>query len=456
MSKLVIRETAADSPARDAGLRRGDTIRSVNGSPVESELDFVFQAATSEVLLSVLRRGIAREVIIMREGGQPLGVSFVPVPVRRCRNRCLFCFIDQMPPGLRRSLYIKDEDYRHSFLYGNFVTLTGLRQSDLSRIVSMRLSPLYVSVHATDHAVRNRLLGNSRAPDILAQLRELGTHGIQFHTQIVVCPGYNDGAVLRRTLRDLLGLGDPVLSIGVVPVGLTRFRRRPLEPVTPERARAIVKTVMQASDRDRARTGVRRVFPADELLLKAGHEVPSTAFYESFPQSENGIGLLRAFDDDLRDVLRDSGACAARRRGKVVVLTGMSAYSSVRNAVDRLTDVMGGDGHVAVHPVANRFFGETVTVAGLLSARDVLREIRALRLRRADTVVLPAVMFNDRGYTLDSYSLERVGRETGCRVRVAQSCRELRDVLCGAGIGKSKRRTRAQSAEKGRCACSEQ
>lgn len=438
-TKLVIRDVAPDSPARDAGLRPGDTITKVNGCPVESELDFVFHAATTEVSLSFVRRGTARQCDLLREGGEPSGLSFVPVPVRRCRNRCIFCFIDQMPPGLRRSLYVKDEDYRHSFLYGNFVTLTGLRASDIDRIASMRLSPLYVSVHATDRAVRNRLLGNARAPDILAQLRELGERGIRFHTQIVVCPGHNDGPVLRRTLRDLLGLGEPLLSVGVVPVGLTRFRRIPLEPVSAERACAIVDEVMRASDRDVVRTGLRRVFPADELLLKAGCDIPPSAFYEDFPQSENGIGLIRAFIDDLHGLPRTPVHQPCRRRGTVAVMTGMSAYPVVRDAVERLTKELSGGARAIVHAVPNRFFGESVTVAGLLSARDVIRELRSLGLRRGDTALLPGVMFNDRGYTLDSYSPARIGRASGCRVRTAATCAELRDVLLGARMSDRKK-----------------
>ncbi len=411
-------------------MRAGDAVIEVNGCPVEAELDFVFHAATTDVSLLVVRRGALRRFDLVREGGQSLGLSFVPVPVRRCRNRCVFCFIDQLPSGLRRSLYVKDEDFRHSFLYGNFVTLTGLRDSDIDRIVSMRLSPLYVSVHATDHAVRNRLLGNARAPDIVSQLRELGRCGIRFHTQVVVCPGLNDGPVLRRTLRDLLALGDPLMSIGVVPVGLTRFRRTPLAPVTAQRARAIVGALMRASDGDRSRTGVRRVFPADELLLKAGHDIPPASFYEEYPQIENGIGLVRTFLDDLEGSPRAAPGKGDRRRGTTVVVTGVSAYPFVRDAVERLTT---GAADAVTLAVPNRFFGESVTVAGLLCARDVLRELRGLHPRRIDTVVLPASMFNDRGYTLDSYSPRRISREGGCRVRVAATTVELRGCAKAGG-----------------------
>jgi putative radical SAM enzyme (TIGR03279 family) len=409
-----------------AGMRPGDIIVSVNGQQVTDELDFRFLAATSPLQIDLFRNNQKRSVTVERKHGTFLDLEFHQKPVRRCANRCVFCFIDQMPPGLRRSLYIKDEDLSHSFLNGNYVTLTNATRAALERIVSIGLSPLFVSVHATHPAIRNRLLGIRRAGAILDQLRFLSRHGIMFHTQIVVCPGYNDGAILSRTIKDLLKLGPSLLTVAVVPVGLTRFRPVPLVPVNKESARSICAAVSAISDRDRARSGKRRVFCADEFFLRAGLPIPPASWYEEYPQIENGVGLLRQLQEAWR--LAKKRVRAAPRRSlperRYLLLTSHSAYPTLASIAAQACRLRPID--MRVEPVINHFFGSTVTVAGLLTAQDVVRTVRSIDDRpRFAGVLVPAVMFNYAGFTLDGYSLQRLSKAAGITIKPIRGIEEL-------------------------------
>lgn len=421
---IRIRALSSRSPFYRAGLRKGDRIAAINGAPVRDELDFRFHAAAASQSVAFLRHGRQGIVSVSRRAGVVPGIDFSEKPIRRCSNRCIFCFIDQMPPGLRGSLYVKDEDLTHSFLSGNYVTLTNATSRDFDRLAAIGLSPLFVSVHATDPAVRKHLLGVSNAPPVMGQLRLLGKKNISFHTQIVVCPGYNDGAVLERTVRDLFSLGRRLLSIAVVPVGLTRFRRFPLRPVDRATAGAVADTVSRLSDADRRRTGVRRLFLADEFFLGAHRPIPPRSYYEDFPQIENGVGLVRLLMETWSRARRSiSGKRRALKRKKnLLLVTSISAARFLRAIAAQAERVRPGVS-ITVMPVENRFFGASVTVAGLLTARDVLRDVRAAPA--ADRVIVPAVMFNHAGYTLDGYSLPRISRESGRRFSALTSVDEL-------------------------------
>jgi putative radical SAM enzyme (TIGR03279 family) len=367
---------------------------------------------------------------VNRAMGAVLGVEFQPAAIRRCANRCIFCFIDQMPPGLRSGLYIKDEDLTHSFINGNYVTLASAREYDLRKIVRTGLSPLFISVHATDLPVRRRMLGNNRAPDIMGQLQVLSENGIRFHTQIVVCPGYNDSGVLNRTLADLLSFGDGLLSIAVVPVGLTRFRKVPLRPVEARSAGDICTLVSRASDRDRERFGIRRIFLADELLLKAGLPIPGTDYYEDYPQIENGVGLVRSLLDSWNTAKRRvRGRKRTPRRippeKRYFLATSVSAFPTLKKIAKEVGQHCRG---VTVNPITipNRFFGELVTVAGLMCAGDVIRAVaEAKQGAPIDGVLLPAVMFNYAGFTLDGYSAARIEKACGVPVTIIEEVGEL-------------------------------
>ena len=413
-----------NSPFYRTGLRRGDTILRVNGERISNDLEFHYFAAETFLDLEIERDGTVYYTEVERNEGDSTGITFREQPIQRCANRCIFCFIDQMPKGLRKRLYIKDEDIRLSLFNGNYVTLSTFSEKALRQIARIGLSPLYISVHATDHTIRNRMLGNRKAPDILKQLRYLAWSGIRFHTQIVVCPGYNDGAVLNRSLRELLKLGEALLSVAVVPVGLTRFHANGLSPVGRKEAIAICRNVARIAERAYAKDGQRKIFLADELYIKAGLPIPEESYYEDYPQIENGVGLVRQFyaswDVGIVQVTRKKRKKAGAASGRKLVITSVSAFPYVNDVSNRYAKVSGR--YLQVVAAENRFFGETVTVAGLLTAKDVIRVVKKeCELAVYKTVLLPGVMFNYNGFTLDGYSSERIAKTVGIPVRVIDS-----------------------------------
>jgi putative radical SAM enzyme (TIGR03279 family) len=400
------------SPFFAAGLRIGDRIVGINNEPVTDELDFHYSAAHDRLRVEAVR---AEEKVVFdvhRDEGCASGVTLAEQPIHRCANRCVFCFIDQMPPGLRRSLYIKDEDIRLSLFNGNYLTMSTFRTRDIERIVRLGLSPLYISVHATDPEVRRRMLRNAKMPDVTDQLAALAAGGIRFHTQIVVCPGFNDGRVLSRSLRELLAFGESLLSVAVVPVGLTRFHENGLRQVDEAAAAT--------------HDGFRKVFLADEFLIKAGLPIPPRAYYGDYPQIENGVGIVRQFIDAWQSSKRKLRREGVRRiRRSMLVATSVSAYPFVAKAVKEFAELF-VEGEVATVAVENRLCGSMVTVAGLLSAGDIISHLRPmLRRSTCDEVVVPSVMFNFAGYTLDGFSPERLGRRLGIPVRVIDSMEDL-------------------------------
>ena len=428
---LTIRTVSPRSAFYAAGVRKGDRITAINGQTVVDELDFRFFAASPRLLLDIIRNNRHRTLTVERTPGSFPEIEFYEKAIRRCANRCIFCFIDQMPRGLRRRLYIKDEDLTHSFLNGNYVTLTNAGAADLRRIVRIGLSPLFISVHATDPLVRSRMLGIRRASPIMEQLSFLAQNNIQFHTQIVVCPGYNDGAILMATVKDLFSLGPNLISIAVVPVGLTRFRAFPLKPVDGANAREICTNIGTLSDSDRSCHGKRRLFLADEFFLKACRAIPPAAYYEEYPQIENGVGLVRQLLDNWKTAKshkRKFTEKPGRTRERYLLMTSCSAFPFLSAIADEAVAICPG-AVMRAEPVANRFFGESVTVAGLLTARDVIRAIRKVcGKQRFDRVLLPAAMFNYAGYTLDGWSAKRIAKQVKLKVQVLDSIEELGSV----------------------------
>ena len=423
------------SPAFKAGLRKDDIIVSVDGNHVSDGLEFGFFSAQPLTEIQTIRGSAKISRIMRRPIGKSPGVLLSEEPIKKCGNKCIFCFIDQMPRGLRKSLYIKDEDYRHSFTNGNYITLSHTSLSRLARIAELGLSPLYISVHATNHAVRGRLLGNSRALDVMTQLRFLARHAVRFHTQIVVCPGINDGSVLKQTISDLLTLNESLLSIAVVPVGLTRHRPVPLAPVGGREAKRICREVALISDRRAITDGKRRIFCADELFIKANLPIPMQKYYESYPQIENGVGLIRQLLDDWKRIKKRLIASAKnsdrispkKAPRRCLAITSQSAYSSIKKIIDELQKLSITNA-IDVAAVRNLFFGETVTVAGLMTARDVIRTVKRLK---ADyqCILLPKVMFTTRGYTLDGYSRERIAKSLCLQVKAVSDIGEVLHVL---------------------------
>ena len=430
---LTIKAVQPRLPAFRAGLRKGDRIVAVGGEPVADELEFRFFSAQSEARIRYIRNRSPRVVTLLRREGQELGIRFGEPPILKCANKCLFCFIDQMPKGLRRSLYIKDEDYRYSFTNGNYITLSRAPERHLRRIVQLGLSPLYISVHATVPGVRKMLLGNPSARDIMGQLRFLENGGIRFHAQIVVCPGINDGAVLKKTITDLLSLKKGLLSVAVVPVGLTRHRARPLTPVTERDARRLCREVGRINDAHVNADGDKAVFCADELFIKARRAIPGKSYYGTFPQIENGVGLVRLLLDEWKVIKRRfsrrGGIKPPARPGRYLIVTSLSASSYLRAVARELTCILPSI-ELDVAVVRNLFFGETVTVAGLMTARDTVPTIR-LAGPGYQCVFLPDAMFNAGGYTLDGYSPRRIERRVSARVKVVASLDEVMAYVVG-------------------------
>lgn len=411
---LAVRSISKTSAAYKIGLRPGDRILSVNNEPVGHELDFLYSTAADHLDFAVARGNRCSHLEMDRPVRGFTGVEFADQKLKRCANRCIFCFVDQMPPRMRRTLYIKDEDYRHSFLYGNYMTLSCLSKNDTGNIIRMGLSPIYVSVHVTDPGIRNRMMRNAKAPPVLDQLRHFQENNISFHTQIVVCPGHNDGAVLDRSIADLLGIGKGLLSVAVVPVGLTRYHRNGLSlPGTPE-ARAICSRVDAAGDADKKKSGHRRIFLADEFYIKAGIPIPARTYYEEFPQIENGVGLVRTLLDESRKAIQGISTGKPSRLKPAVVMTSASAGPVLAQIINKINRKLGSV-TLATVVVPNRTFGESVTVAGLLTAQDVIHSIRGIK-PAPQMAVVPGIMFNHNGVTLDGYSMERIERM--CRIPV--------------------------------------
>jgi putative radical SAM enzyme (TIGR03279 family) len=413
----MIRVTAVepDSIAAELGLRAGTQLLAVNGQELEDFLDWEFLTAEEEFLLHVRQPdGQEIEFEIERPLGDPLGVALEPPRIRRCANRCDFCFVEGNPPGLRESLYIRDDDYRLSFRYGSFATLTNLKPHDTERIITYRLSPLYVSVHATDPLVRRWLLRNPLAPDVIQQLQSLAEHHIQFHTQIVIQPGVNDGEVLRRSLLDLYALGTAVLSCSVVPVGLTEFsgHHKVREP-TREECRAAIALVEERSTIALRERGEHWVFGADELYLRADVTLPPAEAYGSFDQVENGVGSVRWLQRRIEDAAPSLGGWSGRRIG---VVTGMAMARLMPSVLARLAAATGAT--LELLPLENTLFGPRVTTAGLLPGAAI---VRALAGRRdLDLALLPGEAVNDDGVFIDDLELHQLAALVPATIRLSK------------------------------------
>lgn len=410
----MIRVTAVhpESIAAELGLQEGTELLSVNGRPLDDFLDWEFLTAEEEFLLLVRQPdGEEIEFDIERSLDESLGVSLEPARIRRCANRCDFCFVDGLPEGLRDVLYIRDDDYRLSFRYGNFATLTNLKPHDVQRIIEYRLSPLYVSVHATDPVIRRYLLRNPTAPEILPQLGQFAEHGIEFHTQIVMSPGVNDGAVLRQTLGELYQFGPSILGCSVVPVGLTEFSKHHLvrEPTAAE-CRAAIVLVEEQAEQARAERGKSWAFGADELYLRAGVELPPAGIYDGFDQVENGVGAVRWLEQRVEGVGDRVLAWSGRRIG---VITGTAMAQLMPMVLPPLAVRSGS--HFELLPVVNSLFGPSVTTAGLLPGTAIQQALQGRT--DLDLALLPGEAINDEGLFIDGMALDLLQASVPMEVR---------------------------------------
>jgi putative radical SAM enzyme (TIGR03279 family) len=394
-----VSKVRAGSIADELEIVPGTELLSVNGRELRDFLDWEFLAADDELVLEA-RLPSGEEVVyeIERSEGEAIGVELVPPTVRRCANRCEFCFIEGLPPGLRKNLYVRDDDYRLSFAYGNFATLSNVKERDIERILEYRLSPLYVSVHATPWDARKILLNNPRVPDIVAQLTRLAAGGIQFHGQMVIVPGLNDGAVLEQSLTDLWSLGDAVLSVAIVPVGLTQFSHLYTgTPMDAAKAGALLDVTTRWSARARGERGETWVSGSDELYLLAGRPLPGAEHYGDFAQIENGVGAVTSLRGRVRSGLTSLPSLAGRKIG---VVTGVSMAPLMPELLDQLGQATGAEFDLI--RVENSLFGPTTTTAGLLVGADI-RQALADRVD-LDLALIPAESINDDGVFLDEES----------------------------------------------------
>lgn len=411
-----IQAVVPGSYAEQAGVKSGSQLVSINGREIMDVLDYRFLERESEATLALLDpQGAPYTAVIRKPEAEDFGLLFDTYLMdeqRHCKNKCVFCFIDQLPPGMRESLYFKDDDSRLSFLFGNYVTLTNITEHEVERILAMHISPVNISVHTTDPELRVRMMKNKNAGKALEILYRLAAGGIKLNCQLVLCPGYNDGEALRRTLRDLLAL-DAVQCIAAVPVGLTDHRQglAELEPFDEKSAENVLNIIEEFGNIAYNECGSRRVFAADEFYLLAKKEIPPAAFYEDFAQLENGVGLWALLLKESLEALAAAGRRWFGKKRRVSLATGMAAAPLLQNiagACNRRFHRF----ECRVYPVKNDFFGHRITVAGLITGRDLIAQLKGQDL--GDALLFPAVMLrNERDVFLDDVSVEALSLELG-------------------------------------------
>ena len=408
---LHVKSVQKQSLAAELGIEPGTQLMSVDGKKLVDFLDWEFLTAdeTFELVVRLPDGGVV-EYDVERPEDLPLGVELEPLKVRSCANKCEFCFVGGNPEGLRKALYLRDDDYRLSFRYGNFVTLTNLRQKDFDRIFEYGLSPLYVSVHTTDVEIRRMLLGNRKAPDVLKQVRVLGDGGIQCHTQIVLRPGVNDGAELARTLEDLYGLGETVLSVAVVPVGLTRCNEiPPRRAPNRDECRDAIETLDSCAGLAAAERENHWVYGSDELYITAGLELPPFARYDDFEQLENGVGGVRLFQGKVKGFSHDLS-------GKTIgLVTGTAMAPFFPEIITALEADTGAKFDLLV--AENDLFGPSVTTAGLLPGRAFANALS--ERQNLDLALIPAEAINDDGLFLDEMSFSELTDTNSMEIRAS-------------------------------------
>ena len=438
VSLTVIRSVDRGSPAQRAGVRPGETLTHVDGRPIVDVLDYKFYTYDPRLVLTLAGPdGKSRTVKVRKGEGEDLGLNFETYLMdraRSCANRCIFCFVDQMPPGMRETLYFKDDDARLSFLMGNYITLTNLSRREIQRIAGLHISPINISVHATDPAVRARLLNHPRAGECLSIMERFAGAGITMNCQVVACPGINDGAVLARTMEDLAALWPAVSSVAVVPVGVTKFRAglTPIAPYTAEGAAAVLDQVEAFGQASLAERGTRLVWCSDEFYLLAGRPLPDKPYYEEMAQLENGVGMLRLLTSQAAMALED--AEGTETPTPFSIATGVSAAPFLEEIVDMARKKCGNI-RGTVYPVVNRFFGETITVSGLVTGRDLIEQLRGRDL--GERLLIPANMLRagERVF-LDDVTVEQVEEALGVPVTAvdAESGFDLADAILGLPV----------------------
>ncbi len=417
MAYNTISSVDPGSPAEIAGIRAGETVLKVNRHEIHDVLDFKYHSEGKKaVLLLQDASGKTRRVKIKNPDFRPIGLNFEEYlmdKARRCANNCVFCFIDQLPKGLRETLYFKDDDSRLSFLQGNYVTLTNLSEREVQRIIDLKISPMNISVHTTNAELRAKMLRNKNAGECLNIMRRFADAGIKMNCQIVCCPGLNDGDELIRSMMTLSVLYPYVDSVSIVPVGITKYRDGlyPIKPMTKKQAADIIDAVDKYGDEYAKNVGRRIFYCSDELYLRAGRPIPETEYYDEYPQYENGVGLMRSLSDEFASALKllDEDPVSY-----FSVATGMAAAPFIKGLIDSMGDKC-LNAHGVVYPIRNDFLGDTVDVAGLIAGGDIIAQLKGKNLGRR--LLIPAVMLRHGGDVfLDDVSLEELSKELGVPV----------------------------------------
>ncbi len=427
---LLIVNVEPGSIAEEVGIEREDELLAVNGNALRDVIDYKFYSTEEELKIEVIKQnGEIWEIEIEKEYDEELGLEFSPMKIRQCPNECEFCFVDQMPGGYRKSLYIRDEDYRFSFMFGNYITLTNLSKRDKERIFEQRLSPLYISVHTTDVELRKNLLKNEHAPPILPQISEMVEKGIRLHTQIVLTPRFNDGEYLERSVRDLVDFYPGVMSLAIVPVGLTRHRDQlpSLATFTPEYARETIGKINEWRKEFEARHDYPFVFPADEMFIIGGVPLPPIEYYADFPQLENGVGMVAAFLSEM-EILIERLPGKTKEKSVVSLVTGSSFYPFLKKTLDQI-NVKGLT--FRLFPILNDFLGHSVTMTGLLAGGDIIAQLKNKDL--GDYLLVPSAALNEFNQMfLDETPFNAIEKELGVEtLLVDPTARGLADFIEG-------------------------
>ena len=416
---VTIQSVQKESPAARAGIRGGETLLSINGNSIMDVLDYRFYQNDALLSLQIAEKdGKNRTVRVEKEEYEELGLEFETYLMDQkhsCRNKCIFCFIDQLPPGLRESLYFKDDDSRLSFLFGNYITLTNITEHEIERIIKMHISPINISVHTTNPELRVKMMANPNAGKVLGYIDRLNAAGIKLNCQLVLCPGINDGAELERTLSDLSAL-ENVECVAAVPVGLTAYREglAEIEPYSKETAKEVLSIMERYGEKCMRKYGQRRIFAADEFYLLAGREIPDASFYEDFLQLENGVGLWALLKSEAEAAMGEIKYKPKKKR-EVSLATGEAAYPLIRYLADRI-EKKWKKLTVRVYPVVNHFFGGHITVSGLVTATDLMDQLQNVPL--GEELLIPSSMLRSEGdLFLDSISVQEVSERLGVPLR---------------------------------------
>lgn len=410
---LTINHIAEGSIAQEIGIKKEDVIIGVNGKPVRDIIDYMYYSKEGTLDLKVQRGDKTYSFKIKRKQKTNIGLELKPFRPKSCRNKCSFCFVDQLPKGMRKTLYLKDDDYRMSFLYGNYITLTSLSATGKKRIFEQKLSPLYISVHTTNNELRKIILGNTKAPDILKEIQELTSNKIRLHTQIVLIPGMNDELELSKTIKDLYRFYPHVASIAVVPVGLTKYRKTHISPVEKAESVKTIEIIKQFRKRFKKRHGDPIVYASDELYIKADMPFPPLSEYGDLPQIENGVGVVPSFLNSMKKLKLPKKI----EPKKIVTFTGTAFAPYLEEVSLRFKTIDGLS--LEIFNIENKFFGPTVTVAGLLTGRDILKTL--MGKIKGDYLLIPNVTLKDGDDVfLDNLTLKDLEENLNIKVKAIE------------------------------------